>query len=81
MKKKAAAAYREPLFDRIFKPEIITLSNGHSVKRPRSRVPLISLTAAPSVPTASGVFQSKTLMKSSGIKTEWASSPHRTWSV
>ena len=43
MKKKAAAAYREPLFDRIFKPEIITLSNGHTVKRPRSRTPLITL--------------------------------------
>ena len=42
MKKKAAAAYREPLFDRLFKPEIITLPNGHTVKRPRSRTPLIA---------------------------------------
>ena len=30
-----------PLFDRIFKPEVITLENGHSVARPKSRVPLI----------------------------------------
>jgi phosphonate transport system permease protein len=43
MKKKAAAAYREPLFDRLFKPEIITLPNGHTVKRPRSRMPLITI--------------------------------------
>ncbi len=30
-----------PLFDRIFKPETITLENGHTVERPRSRMPLI----------------------------------------
>ena len=42
MRKKASAGYREPLFDRIFKPEIITLPNGHTVKRPRSRAPLIA---------------------------------------
>lgn len=42
MKKKAAAGYRVPLFDRIFKPKTITLPNGHSVKRPRSRMPLIT---------------------------------------
>ena len=29
------------LFDRVFKPETITLENGHSVERPRSRLPLI----------------------------------------
>ena len=29
------------LFDRIFKPEHIVLSNGHSIDRPRSRTPLI----------------------------------------
>ena len=29
------------LFDRIFKPEQITLENGHTVLRPRSRTPLI----------------------------------------
>lgn len=33
--------YRVPLFDRIFKPEVITLPNGHTVSRPRSRMPLI----------------------------------------
>ena len=30
-----------PLFDRIFKPEHITLENGHSVDRPKSRMPFI----------------------------------------
>ncbi|MBR5795529.1 MAG: phosphonate ABC transporter, permease protein PhnE [Erysipelotrichaceae bacterium] len=30
------------LFDRIFKPEHIVLANGHSVDRPKSRVPLIA---------------------------------------
>jgi len=29
------------LFDRIFKPELITLENGHTVTRPRSRTPLL----------------------------------------
>lgn len=43
MKKKAAAAYREPLFDRLFKPQVITLPNGHTVRRPRSRTPLIAI--------------------------------------
>lgn len=32
---------RVPLFDRLFPPEVITLSNGHTVSRPRSRVPMI----------------------------------------
>ena len=41
MKKKAAAEYRIPLFDRIFRPKTIRLSNGHTVQRPRSRMPLI----------------------------------------
>jgi phosphonate transport system permease protein len=41
MKKKAAAGYRVPLFDRIFKPAVIRLPNGHTVQRPRSRMPLI----------------------------------------
>ena len=30
-------------FDKIFKPQIITLPNGHSTMRRRSRVPLILL--------------------------------------
>ena len=29
------------LFDKVFKPELIVLENGHSVYRPKSRVPLI----------------------------------------
>ncbi|MDO4356996.1 MAG: phosphonate ABC transporter, permease protein PhnE [Clostridia bacterium] len=43
MKKKNATEQRVPLFDRIFKPEIIALENGHSVPRPRSRTPLIAI--------------------------------------
>jgi len=42
MAKKKEAGYQVPLFDRIFKPEIITLPNGHQVERPRSRMPLIT---------------------------------------
>ena len=42
MKKNAAAEPRTPLFDRIFKPEQITLPNGHTALRPRSRTPLIA---------------------------------------
>lgn len=34
---------KTPLFDRIFKPELITLPNGHTVERPRSRTPFILL--------------------------------------
>lgn len=41
MAKKKEVAYRVPLFDRIFKPQIITLPNGNTVARPRSRMPLI----------------------------------------
>ena len=43
MKKTAETAYRVPLFDRIFPPKTIVLANGHSVKQPRSRMPLITL--------------------------------------
>lgn len=42
MVRKKEAAYRVPLFDRIFKPEIITLPSGGTVARPRSRTPLIA---------------------------------------
>ena len=42
MAKKKEPGYRTPLFDRIFKPELITLSNGHQVLRPRSRTPMIA---------------------------------------
>ena len=34
---------KPPLFDRIFKPERIVLENGHTVDRPKSRLPLILL--------------------------------------
>ncbi len=30
-----------PLFDRIFKPQVITISNGNTTIRPRSRTPLV----------------------------------------
>ena len=33
--------YKETFFDKIFKPEVITLENGHSVRRQRSRAPFI----------------------------------------
>lgn len=39
--KKASKVVRVKLYDRIFKPEIITLPNGNTVRRPRSRMPLI----------------------------------------
>ena len=42
MKNTASAEPRTPLFDRIFKPETVTLANGHTVQRPRSRTPLIA---------------------------------------
>ena len=42
MKKTASSAPRTPLFDRVFRPETITLENGHTVERPRSRTPLIA---------------------------------------
>ena len=35
-----------PLFDRIFRPEHIVLENGHSIDRPRSRMPLILICLA-----------------------------------
>ena len=35
------ALYKETFFDKLFKPEIITLANGHTVRRRRSRTPLI----------------------------------------
>lgn len=33
--------YKETFFDKIFKPEIITLENGHSVRRRKSRTPFV----------------------------------------
>jgi phosphonate transport system permease protein len=37
----AGTTQRLPLFDRIFRPEHIVLEIGHSIDRPRSRMPLI----------------------------------------
>lgn len=37
------ALYKETWFDKIFKPEIITLANGHTVRRRKSRTPWICL--------------------------------------
>ena len=37
----SAVLYKETLYDKIFKPQVITLANGHSVLRRRSRAPLI----------------------------------------
>lgn len=48
-KKNAATEYRTPLFDRLFKPQVITLPNGHTVERPRSRQPLIWICVAAAV--------------------------------
>lgn len=42
MKKTAVSEPKTPLFDRIFKPQPVTLENGHTVLRPRSRTPLIA---------------------------------------
>ena len=44
MDNENVALYKETLFDKIFKPEIITLDNGHTVRRPQSRMPLIVVT-------------------------------------
>ena len=37
----SAVLYKETLYDKIFKPQVITLANGQSVRRRRSRAPLI----------------------------------------
>ena len=37
------AKKRTPLYDKIFKPQTITLANGHSIRRRRSRAPLYAL--------------------------------------
>ena len=47
---------KETLYDKIFKPQTITLANGHSVRRRRSRAPLIVLRGLASQP--GGIFQS-----------------------
>lgn len=40
---KDTVLYKETFFDRIFRPQVITLENGHTVRRRRSRTPLILL--------------------------------------
>lgn len=42
MDKENTVLFKETLFDKIFKPEIITLENGHSVRRRKSRAPFIA---------------------------------------
>ena len=46
---KDAVLYKETLYDKIFRPQIITLSNGHTVRRRRSRTPMILLLLAAAV--------------------------------
>lgn len=41
MDQENVVLYKETLFDKLFKPELITLANGHTVRRRRSRTPLI----------------------------------------
>ena len=41
MDNETSSQFKETWFDKIFKPQIITLANGHVVKRQRSRTPLI----------------------------------------
>ena len=41
MDNENVALFKETFFDKIFKPEIITLENGHTVRRRRSRTPFI----------------------------------------
>ena len=43
---KDTALYRETFLDRVFRPQVITLENGHTVRRRRSRTPLILLILA-----------------------------------
>lgn len=43
---KDAILYKETFYDKIFRPQIITLDNGHTVRRRRSRTPVIVLALA-----------------------------------
>ena len=40
---KDAVLYKETFYDKLFKPQVITLDNGHTVRRRRSRTPVILL--------------------------------------
>ena len=68
MKKTAASGAKTPLFDRIFKPEVITLENGHTVTRPRSRTPLIAVCP----PRICSTTSSKIFGWFSGLRMEFA---------
>ena len=43
---KDVVLYKETFYDKIFKPQAITLDNGHTVRRRRSRTPVILLALA-----------------------------------
>ena len=43
MDNENVSMFKETWFDKIFKPQVITLANGHTTRRPRSRTPLILL--------------------------------------
>ena len=43
---KDVVLYKETFYDKIFKPQVITLENGHTVRRRRSRTPVILLALA-----------------------------------
>ena len=40
MDENTSVAFKETFYDRIFKPQKITLENGHTVLRRRSRTPM-----------------------------------------
>ena len=40
---KDVVLYKETFYDKLFKPQVITLDNGHTVRRRRSRTPVILL--------------------------------------
>ncbi len=41
MDNENVSMFKETWFDKIFKPQVITLENGHTTRRPRSRLPFI----------------------------------------
>ena len=61
-------AVRPALFDRIFKPRTITLSNGHTVQQPVSRAPFIALLVVAVVLISARMtgFSFKTLIERGG---------------
>ena len=56
----SAVLYKETLFDKIFRPQVITLENGHTVRRRRSRTPLILLILALVIWDKNGALAEKT---------------------